>query len=294
MKVLVTGAAGFIGGELVKRLRSEGNDVTGWDDFSAASNNPGGVLNREAVAYMILHDIDPNEFDVIYNLACNTQAMSHIMPVADMDVNAHAVRVLAEGFKGHFVQASSVSVYGVGECRENKPTNPESYYGVSKLAGEGYLKIARSSRPDSYCILRLSNVYGPGQNTKNPNCGVIGQWMDAAVEGKPLKVIPDQYRDFTHISDVLDALVRAGVEKWRGTLNIAYGKAESVERVARTIALKYGVPVQFIAPRAIDIVLARVVYCDMAWSKYLWHAKVPLKTGLEALFDSSGRGVAAA
>lgn len=276
MKVLVTGAAGFIGGELVKRLRAKGHhEVVAWDNFSNASNDPGGVRVRD-ISYPIRHEADLDGIEVVYNLACANQAYSFGEPLADLNVNAVGVLQLIEALPGaHFVQASSASVYGHGPFLVGSSTKPVTPYGVAKLAAEGYVRLLAPSN----AILRLSNVYGPGQSPKNPACGVIAKFIDAASSRKPLEVIEGQSRDFTYISDVLDALEAAMY--WRGIANISTGRATPVFVVAQLVreAMGVDVPIAFIRGRDIDSVKYRAVP-KTDGSPSGWRPKVDIYDGI--------------
>ena len=152
MRTLVTGAAGFIGSNLVKRLLAEGHEVIGVDDLSGGNHN--NLKNVDCQWYR--YDITDFELmdkifshhrpEVIFHNAASKKNICLKDPRRDLTVNAGGTFNLLQLAYLHkvpkFIHASTGSVYG--ECfdtiTENTRTNPVSYYGISKLAGEGYVR----------------------------------------------------------------------------------------------------------------------------------------------------------
>jgi UDP-glucose 4-epimerase len=214
MRVLVTGGAGFIGSRLVKALEQRGDDVV---SFDLQDKFPGSSLPNPGNLFDITED---KIWDEVYHLACVNQEEALSNPEANLWVNAYGARHMADIAKragARFVYTSTASVYGnqydvpsyVGQ-----PESPKSDYAVAKLAGEHFVKNSGAD----FTVFRLSNVYGPGQTTQNPYCGVVAKFFDAAMAGKPLQIIGDgsQTRDFTYVEDILPHLMNPDL---KGVLN---------------------------------------------------------------------------
>ncbi|PSP82179.1 hypothetical protein BRC83_10255 [Halobacteriales archaeon QS_1_68_17] len=134
--------------------------------------------------------------------------------------------------------ASSSAVYGTPESlpvEETQPTNPESPYAASKLAGEGYCRTYRNLHDLETVCLRYFNVYGPRQRGDSPYSGVIAIFARRAVEGQPLVIHGDgeQTRDFVHVSDVVAANVAAATidDPAHLVYNVGTGESTSVADV---------------------------------------------------------------
>jgi UDP-glucose 4-epimerase len=140
------------------------------------------------------------------------------------------------------VYASSAAVYGNPvklPINEEHATMPLSYYGVSKLAGEHYLRCFADLSGATATALRFFNVYGPRQDPANPYSGVISKFIATAEAGTPVCIFGDglQTRDFIHVTDVVSALMAAGERQGGGfmALNVASGKGVSVNELASLI-----------------------------------------------------------
>ena len=112
-----------------------------------------------------------------------------------------------------FLFASSMTVYGHGNREpvpENAPCVPISYYGASKLACENYLRLAAQEGLSVTCM-RFYNVYGRGQNIGNIYQGMVSIYLAYLLKRVTVPVTGslDRYRDFVHVDDVVDVLMRA-------------------------------------------------------------------------------------
>jgi dTDP-L-rhamnose 4-epimerase len=124
---------------------------------------------------------------------------------------------------------------------------PTSVYGATKLAQENILKAWGGSRGIPVTILRLQNVYGPGQSLINSYTGIVSLFSQWAREGKTIPLYEDGKigRDFVYIDDVADAFVAAldaGPDEARPVLDIGSGIASTIEDMAFAIARFYGAP----------------------------------------------------
>jgi UDP-glucose 4-epimerase len=277
LRVLVTGGAGFIGSHLVRALTSRGFRVRVLDDLSRGSLNSlkpvldvvefvrGDVRDSFAVSSSV------RGVDVVVHLAALTDCAA-----------SRGVSVL--------VFASSAAVYGEPErlpVGEDHPLNPVNPYGASKVAGEAYVKAY--SRVNGYrpVILRIFNTYGPGQTRSY--AGVVEEFKRRIKAGKPLVIYGDglQTRDFIHVSDVVEAIMKAvEVEEARGVYNIGSGRAVTVRELAELMTRIAGrtVEVKHVGPRPGDI---RMSQADIAKAEreLKFKPRIELEEGLRKLLE---------
>lgn len=263
MRVLVTGSHGFIGSQLVKALKARGDEVFESD------------VKVDRSLFM-LKEFPLGYLDEIYHLACVNQEYAVIRQELNLSVNAYGTKFMAEfaAERGaRFVYTSTASVYG---CTPQQPIGskrvpaPKSDYAIAKLAGEHFVKNSGAD----YTIFRLSNVYGPGQTTENPYCGVVAKFLEAARAGKPLQIIGDgsQTRDFTYVEDILPHLMNPELTRSaspargaEGVLNCSYGKEHPILGVAMAINNAFGVQssYEFVPERPVDGIQRRVLLSDV-------------------------------
>ncbi|NIP25177.1 MAG: NAD-dependent epimerase/dehydratase family protein [Phycisphaerae bacterium] len=236
MKVLVTGAAGFIGSHLCERLLGEGWQIIGVDNFDdfyepqiKRSNIAGCLENknfqlvetdirdRDAMEEMVGKDID-----IIVHLAARAGVRPSIaQPLLYADVNVNGTTVLLEAAKKHkvdkFIFASSSSVYGNNEkvpfSEDDNVDFPISPYAATKKAGELICHTYHHLYGISLTCLRYFTVYGPRQR---PDLA-IHKFASLIEQGKTIPVYGDgtMSRDFTYIDDIINGTV-AAIEKCAG------------------------------------------------------------------------------
>ena len=227
-KYVVTGGTGFIGSHIVEALLEQGKEVICIDNDLSPKKNimPGARTERIDVSYNPMVKLFKGS-DVIFHNAASKCTVCRDNPFKDLTVNAWgAFKVFraAEKVGAKVVHASTGSVYG--ECYKQVETNqfaPVSYYGVSKLAGEQYLRSFPRLR---WTTLRYFHVFGPRQDNSD-NGGVIPIFITRMLKGKPIIVYGDgeQIRSFTYVKDVVRAnLLAATNENMNGeAYNVASG-----------------------------------------------------------------------
>jgi len=219
MKCLVTGGAGFIGTNLIKRLLKDGHEVVSVDNYSTGKkeNHQEGcqyhdfdLSSSHTLGIYVDHGSYPqwrdNEYDVIFHLA----ALPRIQPSFDDPVktfNSNVVSTLhileyARKNDIKVVYADSSSVHG------NKYVNP---YTFTKYNGAGLCRMYSEVYDLPVSICRFYNVYGPHQETEGEYCTVVGIFERQYKNGHSLTITGDgeQRRDFTHVEDIVDGLVRS-------------------------------------------------------------------------------------
>jgi UDP-glucose 4-epimerase len=254
--VLVTGGAGFLGSHLVDTLTELGSNVTVIDDLSFGRrrnvNKRARFIRLDVTKYTLLEKaIARARPAIIYHLAANATtketAMGWSDPVSDYRVNAvgtlNILRAAADlGLNPHVIYASSAAVYGEPEhvpIDEKHPTNPQSPYGVSKLAGEKYMLIYHKERALPVTVLRIFNVYGPRQ----PRYVVLDLLKKLKQNPNDLEVIGtgEQIRTYCYVSDAIEAFVLAAQQQYFGeVLNLAGNDITSIKELAERIVAMLG------------------------------------------------------
>lgn len=272
MRAVVTGAAGFIGSHVVDALLDEGAEVVGLDDLSSGHEenvNPaaelvvGSITDTELVPKLM------TDTDLVVQLAAHRAVLRSVEHPLETDrVNVGGtLNVLdcarAAGVR-RVVSASSSSVYGgaaVMPTPESSPLMPRSPYAVSKLTGEHYSRVFSELFGLETVSMRFFNVYGPRQRPDSRYAAVIPLFIEAVAANQPPEIHGDgsQSRDFTYVSDVAAAILRAGTapaEKCSGkAYNIAGGARYSLLDLLDILEENIGnhPPRNFTDPRAGDV-----------------------------------------
>lgn len=218
---LITGAAGFIGAALAKRMINEGHQVVTIDNLSTGLES--NIPERTQFYYGdcadpdVYNRIPQLSYEAIFHIAGQSSGeISFDDPIYDIKTNTESTLLLLKYALEHkcsrFIYASTMSVYGVKQDKpvtEEEDCYPQSFYGVGKLASEHYIRIYQQYGIAS-TILRLFNVYGPGQNLDNLRQGMVSIFLAQMIRNGHIHVkgSPQRYRDFIHIDDVVESFVR--------------------------------------------------------------------------------------
>ena len=255
---LVTGAAGFIGSNLCRKLLEEGWKVTGVDDLSSGhlelvSSLKGltMVLNDFASEF-ILDAVSKKEFDIVFHVAAVPRVSYSVENPADTTLNNVGKTVkLMEACRGNidrFVFSSSSSVYGGAEVMPtpvDQPRDPKSPYAWQKSSVEDLLRMFGNLYDfDSVC-LRYFNVFGPNQYGDSPYSTAISAWCHAVKEGLPLRKdgTGEQSRDMCYVDNVVDVNIRAANHEgtFKGeAFNVACGDRTSNNQILAKFQEKFG------------------------------------------------------
>ena len=270
MRVLITGGAGFIGTNLVRRLAGSGHEPVVFDDFSTGlESNLSGLdvqVYRENLADAGAVTDAVRGMDAVVHLGARGSVSRSIAdPVATHEVNATGtlnVLEAARALGAYVVMSSSSSVYGANPSLpkvERSWTQPLSPYAASKLAGEGYVFGYQTSYGLPTLVLRFFNVFGPWQRPDHDYAAVVPKWLWNLMTGQPIEVQGDgnQTRDFTYVDAVVDVLVDALERRVSldSPVNLAFGKRVSLLEVLAQMEALLGVSakVNFAAPRVGDV-----------------------------------------
>jgi UDP-glucose 4-epimerase len=254
--VLVTGGAGFIGSALARLLLANGYSVDIVDNLSTGKreNVPEGAtfVHLDLCQSDASDHLPRTDYAAIAHFAAQSSGeVSFDDPLHDFDTNARATMRLALWACQHkipaFLLASSMTVYGHTDqypVTEGAPQKPTSFYAVAKAAGENFLRILAKREDLRVCILRMFNVYGPGQNLANTRQGMLSIYLSFLLNQKPILVKGslDRIRDFVYIDDVTNAWKRALEKPVIGIYNLGSGKPTSVREAISTMVAAAGLP----------------------------------------------------
>ena len=260
-KILVTGAAGFIGSHTTDYLLGEGHTVVGVDNFrsgrrenlAAARRSPAFVLQERDIAVPgALADLVAAEKpEAIIHLAALVSVPESIAnPDLNFSLNVVASQLVAEAARRHGVKrvvfASSAAIYGDAAerpIRESAIQRPVSPYGAAKLAAEALLLGHGACFGFTVRCLRYFNVFGPRQDPSSPYSGVISVFARQYRAGNPVTIYGDgrQTRDFIAVRDVARANVLAATRPGTisGAVNICTGRSTSLLSLAGIMAAHY-------------------------------------------------------
>ena len=306
-RILVTGAAGFMGSHLVDALVDE-YDVYGVDDMSGGFRrnvNPKSrftkldLRQKEATQEYVAR-VQP---EILFHLAADaTEGRSQFTPVTCTERNLMAylhtlIPAIRHGLK-KVVMASSMSVYGAQESPfvEDMPTDPEDIYGISKAAMEQVTRVLSAVYGFAYTIVRPHNVYGPRQNIADPYRNVIGIFINCLQNGKNFYIYGDgeQQRAFTFIDDFTPYFARCGFEnRCDGeVINIGPHQEVTINHLAELVlslffngeAVPEDLRPQYLPSRPQEV---RHAYCTDEKARRLlgYHTTVTLEEGIQRMID---------
>jgi nucleoside-diphosphate-sugar epimerase len=304
MRYLVTGGAGFIGSNIVDELLRRGQSVLVLDDLSTgkkenlaadgavAEFQQGSICDFESVRSMC------RGMDYVIHLAAQTSVpLSIKQPLETNRVNVdgtlHVFEAARQARVKRVVFAGSSAIYGETPTLPKEETMtpaPISPYGVAKFVNELYGQVFGRVYGLENVSLRYFNVFGPRQEPSSPYSGVLSKFMLAMLRGEPLVIFGDgeQSRDFTYITNVVDATLRAceapGVSGM--AFNVGTGSRITLNQVVQSLGRITGreLRVKYDPPRAGDILHSQASV-ERA-RKHLGYAPtVGLEEGLRRTWD---------
>lgn len=251
MRILLTGAAGFLGSHLTDRLVSEGHQVLGVDNLCTGDLRNLAHLNSEPRFELIEHDtcefFDPGPVDFIFNFA------SPASPPQYMRLGIETLRVGSEGtikmlelaskYHAKFLHASTSECYGTPEVHpqpENywghvNPVGPRSVYDEAKRFGEASVMAYREHHQVDTRLVRIFNTYGPRMQ---PDDGrVISNFVMQALRGEDVTVYGDgsHTRSFCYVTDLIEGILRLSRLDEALPVNLGNPMEETVLECARRV-----------------------------------------------------------
>ena len=299
MKSLVTGGAGFIGSNLVDQLVKIGHQVIVLDNLSTGQlSNLNQVKNK---IEFIKVDVSDSEGS-IYKYFDNVDWVFHISGLADMfpsilNPNKYfqsnvvgTLNVLSASKKAKvkkLIYTASASCYGIPDkypTDEKSKIDLQHPYALTKFFGEQLVIHWAKVYNMSNISLRLFNVYGPRSSTKSAYGSVFGIFLAQKLAEKPLTIVGDgnQTRDFIHIYDLIDAIIKATEKGKQGEVyNVGSGKETSINLIANLIGgSKFRVPKR---PGETDRSLADI---SKIKKQLNWQPTITIEKGIKMLIKN--------
>ena len=299
MRVLVTGGAGFIGSHLVEGLLADGHHVMVLDNLSTGRLS--NLASVKGEARLSVHHVDVTDHPQVRRLMAGIEGVFHLAALADIvpsierpwdyyHSNVEGTLSVLEAARAagvrRLVYAASSSCYGIPEAYptpESAPGRPQYPYALTKWLGEQLvLHWALVYRLEAVS-LRLFNVYGPRSRTSGTYGAVFGVFLAQKLAGRPFTVVGDgtQTRDFTYVTDVVDAFLRAASSEVAGeAFNVGSGDTYAVNRLVELL----GGPVVHIPkrPGEPDCTFADTTKIRQAFG---WEPRVNFETGVQRMVE---------
>jgi len=209
-KVLVTGGAGFIGSNLIRELLKKNYNIVSLDNYSTGSKK--NELNR--VQYIKADITNIDSLDKDFGLCFHLAAQSRVQPSFENPDESFRVNVLGTTKVMEFAKKNNIRVtYAGSSSRHHEPS--DSPYAMYKYLGEQVCKLYKKSYDVNVQIARFYNVYGPGESIDEKYGNVIGIWRAKVLKGEPLPIVGDgeQKRDFVHVYDIVDGLIKIALSE---------------------------------------------------------------------------------
>jgi UDP-glucose 4-epimerase len=235
MKVLVTGGAGFVGTNLIKRLLKDGHEVISIDNY-----NTGLESNHQFGCKYMNHDLrnlkDFPNVDVVFHMAAIARIQPSFMNPKDyFTTNANGTLNLVDWCSNNDIP---IIYAGSSSKHSGRFKNP---YTFSKDVGEDIVELYQKHFGLSVSVARFYNVYGPHQLLEGGYTTLIGRWINNIQNDIQCEIYGDgkKRRDFTHIDDIIDALILImEKEAWGHQFELGRGLNHSVNEVAEMFGIK--------------------------------------------------------
>ena len=287
MRILITGAAGFIGSHLAERLLEQGHEVVGIDDLSTGriANFPSDEQEWRGAGELLIGDIrDPLEtvigdvrsgWDAIYHCAASYRDRNNWERDASTNVLG-TINVIREAKRtdARLIYFQTSLCYGPNPASPimvDAPLDPRGSYAVSKTAGETYIRDSGLS----FVSLRLANMYGP-RNLSGP----APTFFKRLEAGEPCTVV-DSRRDFVYIDDLINVAAKA-LTAGTGIYHVSSGTDTSIAELYDAVGHEMGVPFDAptLVPRGPDDVATLLLDPSETYQEFNWRAKTPLIDGI--------------
>ncbi len=298
MKVMVTGGAGFIGSHLVDKLVANGDEITVIDNFSTGRNE--NLKNTQKEIEIIEGDL--SDLNQLKDLVKGKQLIFHLAALADI---VPSIQNPKQYFKANvcgtlnllqacvdqniskFVYAASSSCYGIPQVYPTPETaniSTEYPYALTKRLGEELVLHWANVYNIPAISLRLFNVYGPRSRTSGTYGAVFGVFLAQKLAKEPFTIVGDgtQTRDFTFVSDVVDAMFIASLSKVKNEVfNVGSGKTVSVNHIVKLLKGNC----VFIPERPGE---PKVTFADIEKIKQQlnWSPKISIEDGIDILLNN--------
>lgn len=297
MKTLVTGGAGFIGSHLVERLLKEGHHVVVIDNYS--TGRPENLAHLQENLKLKVYEKNIANFSSISSLFEGIDQVFHLAALADIvpsiqrpleyhHANVEGTINVVEASRLHgikkLVYAASSSCYGIPDdfpTHETAPIRPQYPYALTKYLGEQIIMHWANIYKLPCISLRLFNVYGPRSRTSGTYGAVFGVFLAQKLANKPFTVVGDgsQTRDFTFVSDVVAAFIKASESSvTQEIMNVGSGGTYSIGKLVKLL----GGEITYIPKRPGE---PDCTFADVSKIRKIlnWEAKVSFEEGVSIM-----------
>ena len=275
MRILVTGGAGFIGTNLIKRLVPQGYKVTSYDNYTTGKK-------ENHIIGCDYHDVDITtctfevDFDIVFHMAAIARIQpSFKNPKEYFNTNANGTLNISE-----YCSKNNIPLIYAGSSSHHsgKFKNP---YTFSKDIGEEIIKLYQKHFNLQSSVVRFYNVYGPHQLTEGGYTTLIGRWLNNIKNNLPCEIYGDgeKRRDFTHVDDIVEGLIQIMEQKeYNHIFELGRGKNYSVNEVANMMGIlpiyKEDKPGE-----------AQNTLADYSWANIIlnWEPKIDLENYIKTL-----------
>jgi len=302
MRVLVSGAAGFLGSHLTDSLLAQGHSVVGVDNLSTGSLRNIAHLRNEPRFELIEHDIcqpfDPGRVDYVFNFASPASPVHyHRLGIETLMVGSLGTRTMLDIARKHnakFLHASTSECYGdplVHPQTEDywgnvNPVGPRSVYDESKRFAEALVTAYNRYHGVDTHLVRIFNTYGPRLHESDGR--VISNFLMQALKGEPLTVYGDgsQTRSFCYVSDEIEGILGLSRSDEHTPVNVGNPIEWTVLECAQAVLRITGSSSQIVySPLPQDDPLQRKPDISKAKRLFGWEPKIDLETGLRLSLD---------
>ncbi len=311
MRVLVTGAAGFIGSHLCDLLLAKGNTVIGMDNL--ITGNPANIahLIGRPEFHFVHHDVTNYNYvdgplDAVLHFASPASPIDYLeLPIQTLKVGAlgtHKALGLAKAKGARFLLASTSEVYGDPEVHPQpesywgnvNPIGPRGVYDEAKRFAEAITMAYRRAHGVDTRIVRIFNTYGPRMRARDGR--VVPAFINQALRGEPLTVFGDgkQTRSFCYVSDLVDGIHRLLESGESEPVNLGNPDEMTVLDFAREILSLTGSSSPIVHhPLPQDDPKVRQPDIGKARRTLGWEPRIPLREGLARTIEWFREGVRA-
>ena len=298
MRVLITGAAGFLGSHLSDRFLAEGHDVVGMDNFITGNKANLAHLEQHPRFQLIRHDVSryiswDGPLDAILHFASPASPVDYLeAPIQTLKVGSlgtHNCLGLARATGARFFLASTSEVYGDPQVHPQpetywghvNPVGPRGVYDEAKRFAEAITMAYHRFHGLDTRIVRIFNTYGPRMRPRDGR--VVSNFIVQALQGEPLTIYGDgtQTRSFCYVSDLIEGIHRLFLSQRTDPTNIGNPVEFTVRELAEQVKDMTGTGAPIVCQqlpeddpkvRRPDITIAR----DLLG----WEPAVPLREGL--------------
>jgi dTDP-glucose 4,6-dehydratase len=303
VRVLVTGAAGFLGSHLCDKLLDAGHEVIGVDNFITGSRRNVAHLADHSGFSFVEHDVSKfitvdGELGAVLHFASPASPIDYLeLPIQTLKVGSlgtHNALGLAKAKRARFLLASTSEVYGDPDVHPQpetywghvNPVGPRGVYDEAKRFAEAITVAYRHVHDLDTRIVRIFNTYGPRMR---PHDGrVVSNFIVQALQGDPLTLYGDgsQTRSFCYVDDLIDGVFRLFESEVSDPVNIGNDGEFTVRELAETVLRLTGSSSALVCqPLPVDDPKRRCPDLSRARRLLHWEPRVPLERGLAATID---------